>query len=47
MKEYISPELEIVLFDNGEIACDTVVGSYGHGGGGIEEDWYRPEYDDE
>ena len=47
MKEYIGPELEIVLFDNGEIACDTVVGSYGESGGDLEGDWYRPEYDDE
>lgn len=45
LKEYITPELIIDLFDDGNgIFCDTILSASDEN---LELDWFRPEEEDE
>ena len=46
MRKYVEPELEIILFDYGDIHCDTILND-SRINDEEEFDWFRPEEEDE
>ena len=45
MKRYLKPEIELELFEDGDIICNN--SPIGEEEPGFEIEWYRPEEEDE